>query len=100
ARVHRSGSARGVSLGPPGPPAPPPPVLAMDDISKAVGPRHRAHDDAAAVPAVAAVRPAARHVFLATKAAYAGAAIAAFDVQDHTINEHALIIRAPSGGQR
>src|SRR5205085_7618 len=45
------------------------PVLLMHDRRQAVGAGHGAEDDVAAVAAVAAVRPAARHVLLAPEAA-------------------------------
>src|SRR5205807_9514524 len=47
-----------------------------------------ADDDAAAVAAVAAVRPAARLVLFAAKAAHAAAAVAALDIDFDPIDEH------------
>ena len=65
-----------------------PPVLAMRERRQAVDARLGHHDDAAAVAAVAAVRPAARHVLLAAKAHAAVAAPAGFDFDGDAIDEH------------
>src|SRR5207247_8267175 len=64
------------------------PVLLVDDLGQAVGAGDGADHDAAAVAAVAAVGAAARDVLLAAEAHHAPAAVAAFDVQGDTVNEH------------
>ena len=65
-----------------------PPVLAVGERRQAVDARLGDHDDAAAVAAVAAVRPAARHVLLAAEAHAAVAAFAGFDFDGDAIDEH------------
>ena len=64
------------------------PVFAMRQGGEAVDARLGHHDDAAAVAAVAAVGPAARHVLLAAEAHAAVAAAAGFDFDGDAIDEH------------
>src|SRR5262249_15522232 len=65
------------------------PVLGMDDAGQTVGAVEGLDNDAAPRAAVAAVRPAARHVLLAPEAAAAAAAVAPLHKNRHTINKHA-----------
>jgi hypothetical protein len=62
----------------------------MDNFCQVIGAGHGSDDDITAVPAVTAVRPAARHIFLPPEAATASPSIASFDVQGHSIDEHGL----------
>src|SRR4051812_25770045 len=64
------------------------PSLAMPKRRKAVDALFRNHDHAAAVAAVAAVRPAARDVLLAPKTHAAIATPAGFDFDSDAIDEH------------
>src|SRR5690606_21171429 len=64
------------------------PVLAMHELGQAVDARLRDNDHAAAVAAVAAVRPAPRDVLLTAKAHAAIAAAAGFHIDGDAINEH------------
>ena len=48
------------------------------------------HDDAAAIPSVAAVRPAARYILFAAEAHAAIAALPCFEFNGDAINEHAV----------
>src|SRR5262249_51818269 len=72
------------------------PELAVRNLGKVVRPRHRANDHRPSVPAIAAVRPAARHILLAPEATAAPAAVAAFDVDGDTVDEHAQPVIAIS----
>jgi hypothetical protein len=73
-----------------------PPMLAMHDLGQAVGAGHGLDGDVAAVAAVAAVRPAARHVLLAPEAATPTAAVAALHIDNHAIDKHPSIIQQHS----
>src|SRR5262249_2077516 len=64
-----------------------------------VGPGHGADDDRAAVAAVAAVRPAARHVLLPAEAAAAAAAVAALHEQSYPIDKHERSQPSPSAAR-
>ncbi len=63
-------------------------MLAMHDSRQAVRVGQGANDNVAAIAAVAAVRTAFGDILLAPKAAGAVAAVAAFDVHHHSIDEH------------
>src|SRR3954468_8266579 len=64
------------------------PSLAMPERRETVDALFRNHDHAAAVAAVAAVRPAARDVLLAPKTHAAIATPAGFDFDSDAIDEH------------
>ena len=64
------------------------PEFAIDNLGQAVGPGHGAEDDIAAIAAVAAIGPAARHFPLPAETAAAFAAVAPFYEYRHTIHEH------------
>ena len=64
------------------------PLFAMRERGEPIDARLGDHDDAAAVAAVAAVGPAARHVLLAAEAHAAVAAAAGFDFDGDAIDEH------------
>src|SRR5262249_2022758 len=63
------------------------PVLAIDDVGEAVGTRHGAHDDVAAVAAVAAVGPALRYVLLPPETATARPAVAPLHENRYAIHK-------------
>ena len=63
-------------------------MFAMDQGREAIDARLGDDDHAAAVAAVAAVRPAARHVLLAPKADATVAPLAGFDLDRNAVDEH------------
>src|SRR5262249_49019184 len=65
-----------------------PPVLAIDDLGQAVGARDGANDQVAAVAAIAAVGPAARHVFFPAETAAAAASVATLHEDNYSVHEH------------
>jgi hypothetical protein len=73
-------------------PAPPTalsaPMFAIHNLCQAVGASDGPDDDIAAIAAIAAVRPALGHVFLAPKTATTGPAVAALHKHCHTIDKH------------
>ena len=56
------------------------PMLAVYNISKAIGTFDSTNNDIAAVAAVATIRPALRYVFFPTETNTAGAAITTLDI--------------------
>jgi hypothetical protein len=66
------------------------PVFAVDDVGQAVSAGHGAHDDVAAVAAVAAIGTAARYIPFPAETATPAAAVAALDKQGHSIDEHEI----------
>ena len=66
-----------------------PPMFAMDQCRESIHAWFRHNEYAAAVAAVAAVRPAARHVFFAAKTHTAVSAAARFNFDMDAVDEHA-----------
>jgi hypothetical protein len=64
------------------------PMLSMRDIGQVVGIGYCFDNHAAAVAAVAAVRPTTRNVLLAPEAAATSTSVATFDMHDDPIDEH------------
>ena len=64
------------------------PMFAMLEERKMVDTSLGQHGNAAAVSAVSAVRPAARHVFFTSEAETAVSAVSALHANDGSINKH------------
>jgi hypothetical protein len=76
------------------------PALPVGQCRQRIDTRLSDHDDAPAVAAVAAVRPAARDVLLATKAHAAITAAARFDFNGDAIDEHCEGLGIGGSGKR
>jgi hypothetical protein len=67
-------------------------MLSMHHLRQIIGPGHCPDDNTAAMPAITAIRTTPRHILLPPEAATTPPAVAAFDVQSHSIDKHGLVL--------